>query len=97
MTVEQIELRRILTQMLADNDINRETIVGFVKDIIDDKVEKAIKQAVHETNIDGMVNSRVKEITTQTIREEIARKVRTTLGSVSISLQCHEFTQDSDK
>lgn len=29
MTVEQIELRKILTQMLADNGINRETIKGF--------------------------------------------------------------------
>ena len=29
MTVEQIELRKILTQMLADNGINRETIKDF--------------------------------------------------------------------
>ncbi len=35
MTVEQIELRKILTQMLADNGINRETIVDFVKGIVD--------------------------------------------------------------
>ena len=27
MTIEQIELRKMLTQMLADNGINRETIV----------------------------------------------------------------------
>lgn len=89
MTVEQIELRKILSQMLADNGINRETIVDFVKDIIDEKVEKAINKAVHETNIDGMVNIRVKDITTRAIQEEVTRKVRATLGSVSISLECH--------
>lgn len=90
MTVEQIELRKILTQMLADNGINRETIVDFVKDVIDEKVEKAIYKAVHETNIEGIINSRVKDITTRAIQEEVARKVRTTLNSVSISLECHE-------
>nr|WP_314462727.1 hypothetical protein [uncultured Clostridium sp.] len=90
MTVEQIELRKILSQMLADNGINRETIVDFVKGIIDEKVENAINKAVHETNIDGMVNSRVKELTTRAIQEEVARKVRTTLSSVSISIECHE-------
>lgn len=90
MTIEQIELRKILTQMLADNGINRETIVDFVKGVIDEKVEKAINQAVHETNIDAMVNSRVKELTTIAIRDEVAKKVRTTLGSISISMECHE-------
>ena len=90
MTVEQIELRKILSQMLADNGINRDTIVDFVKRVIDEKVEKAINQAVHETNIDGMVNSRIKEITTREIKDEVSRKVRQTLNSVSISLECHE-------
>lgn len=90
MTVEQIELRKILSQMLADNGINGDTIVDFVKGVIHEKVEKAINQAVHETNIDGMINSRVKDITTRAIQEEVARKVRSTLSSVSISLECHE-------
>lgn len=96
MTIEQIELRKILTQMLADNGINRETIVDFVKGVIDEKVEKAINQAVHETNIDGMVNSRVKELTTSAVRDEVARKVRTTLGSISISMECHETTKNEN-
>ena len=90
MTVEQIELRKILSQMLADNGINRDTIVDVVKCVIDEKVEKAIHQAVHETNIDGMVNSRIKDITTREIRDEVSRKVERTLNSVSISLECHE-------
>lgn len=94
MTVEQIELRKILTQMLADNGINRETIKDFVKEIVDEKVEKAIKQAVSETNIDGMVSSRIREITTSVVREEVANKVRRTLGSTSITIECHEVIKD---
>ena len=48
MTIEQIELQKMLTQMLADNGINRETIVDFVKSIVEEKVEKAIYRTVHE-------------------------------------------------
>lgn len=37
MTVEQVELRKILTQMLADNGINRETIKDFVGEIVSER------------------------------------------------------------
>ena len=49
MTVEQIELRKILTQMLADNGINRETIKGFVEEIVSEKVDRAIDRIIHES------------------------------------------------
>ena len=49
MTIEHLELRKILTQMLADNGITRETIRKVVTDIIDEKVEKAVKEAIHNT------------------------------------------------
>lgn len=90
MTIEQIELRKILTQMLADNGINRETIMNFVKEIVNEKVEKAISRTVHEVDINGMVRSTVRETTKRALQEEVSRKVRSTLSSVSISLECHE-------
>lgn len=90
MTIEQIELRKMLTQMLADNGINRETIVDFVKEIVNEKVEKAIYRTVHEVDIDGMVRGTVRETTKRALQEEVSRKVRATLSSVSISMECHE-------
>lgn len=48
MTVEEIELRKILNQMLADNGINRETLKTMVNDIMEEKINKAIKQALAE-------------------------------------------------
>ena len=50
MTVEQIELRKILTQMLADAGINRETIKDFVKEIIGEKIDKSIDTIVAQTS-----------------------------------------------
>ena len=96
MTIEQIELRKMLAQMLADNGINRETIVGFVKEIVEEKVEKAIYRTVHEVDIDGMVRGTVRETTKRALQEEVSKKVRATLSSVSISLECHEVPRQRE-
>ncbi len=96
MTIEQIELRKMLAQMLADNGINRETIVGFVKEIVEEKVEKAIYRTVHEVDIDGMVRGTVRETTKRALQEEVSKKVRATLSSVSISLECHEAPKQDE-
>ena len=96
MTIEQIELRKMLAQMLADNGINRETIVGFVKEIVEEKVEKAIYRTVHEVDIDGMVRGTVLETTKRALQEEVSKKVRATLSSVSISLECHEAPKQDE-
>ncbi len=90
MTVEQIELRKILTQMLADNGINRETIVDFVKGIVDEKVDRAVERMMHEKDMDSLINSHVKTSIRRALREEVSDKVRRTLGSASISIECHE-------
>ena len=96
MTIEQIELRKMLTQMLADNGINRETIVDFVKSIVEEKVEKAIYRTAHEVDIDGMVRGTVRETTKRALQEEVSKKVRATLSSVSISLECHEVPRQRE-
>ena len=44
MTIEQIELRKLLSQMLADNGVNRETIVPIVNDVINEKMANASKR-----------------------------------------------------
>ncbi|MGN6713744.1 hypothetical protein [Anaerocolumna jejuensis] len=59
--------------------------------------KKAINQDVHEINIDGTVNSRIKELTTGAKCDEAARKVRTILESILISLACHEPIKHENK
>lgn len=89
MTVEQIELRKILTQMLADNGINRETIKGFVEEIVSEKVERAIDRIIHETNMDSLIARMVQDTIRTTISDEVRWNVRRVLGSVSISIETH--------
>lgn len=89
MTVEQIELRKILTQMLADNGINRETIKGFVEEIVSEKVDRAIDRIIHETNMDSLIARMVQDTIRTTISDEVRWNVRQVLGSVSISIETH--------
>lgn len=89
MTVEQIELRKILTQMLADNGINRETIKGFVEEIVSEKVDRAIDWIIHETNMDSLIARMVQDTIRTTISDEVRWNVRRVLGSVSISIETH--------
>lgn len=89
MTVEQIELRKILTQMLADNGINRETIKGFVEEIVSEKVDRAIDRIIHETNMGSLIARQVQDTIRTTISDEVRWNVRRVLGSVSISIETH--------
>ena len=89
MTVEQIELRKILTQMLADNGINRETIKGFVEEIVSEKVDRAIDRIIYETNMDSLIARQVQDTIRTTISDEVRWNVRRVLGSVSISIETH--------
>lgn len=89
MTVEQIELRKILTQMLADNGINCETIKGFVEEIVSEKVDRAIDRIIHETNMDSLIARQVQDTIRTTISDEVRWNVRRVLGSVSISIETH--------
>lgn len=89
MTVEQIELRKILTQMLADNGINRETIKGFVEEIVSEKVDRAIDRIIHETNMDSLIARMVQDTIRTSISDEVRWNVRRVLGSVSISIETH--------
>ena len=86
MTVEQIELRKILSQMLADNGINRETIVPMVKDVITEKMDKAAKRVAEETNLDTMVRDIIRQEIAQAVRNEVRAKVKDCFSSISVSI-----------
>lgn len=90
MTVEQIELRKILSQMLADNGINRETLKGMVNEILDEKVEKAVSQVLKEGNIKGIVEGKIDNFSRRVIQREVELKVRRVLDCTSLSINCQE-------
>ena len=90
MTVEQIELRKILSQMLADNGINRESLKDMVNEILEEKVEKAVSQVLKEGNSKGIVDGKIDNISRRVIQREVESKVRRVLDCTSLSINCRE-------
>lgn len=86
MTVEQIELRKILSQMLADNGVNRETIMPMVKDVITEKTDKAAKRIAEETNLDKLVYNIIREEIADAVRKEVRNKVNRCFTSIGVSV-----------
>ena len=82
MTIEQIELRKILTQMLADNGINRETLKDMVKEILEEKVEKAVHDVAHQTNIDNLADVEMRKAISDKARDIVWRAFR----SISLNI-----------
>jgi len=82
--IEKIMTRDAIAQLLADNGINRETIVDMVRESIDEKVEKAISRVLHDKNVDfdRLVSKSIK----QEMQDDICAAVRRALGRVSISI-----------
>lgn len=95
MTIEQIELRKILTQMLADNGINRETIMPFVKDIISEKVDVAAKRIADETNLYDMVQNIIGKEIKSAVTCEVRSMVRSAFANIDVSVNmCSDVQQN---
>ena len=102
MTVEQIEIRKILNQMLADNGINRETIKDIIKDCIDERVDKALKHLENKSdgdfaNIDdriqGAIDKFVKQEIERQAREVIRHKVGYFFNQITVNVELNHPTE----
>lgn len=85
MTVEQIEIRKILNQMLADNGINRETIKDIIKECFDERVDKALKQLENKSdgyfaNMDGRIQGATDKFVKQVIEKQARGAIRQKVG-----------------
>lgn len=90
MTVEQIEIRRILTQMLADAGINRETIKDLVREVIEEKIERAMPVVSSQMNLDETIRRKwdryVESELDQAARSAIRAKVNDSFSRISVTV-----------
>lgn len=61
MTTEEIEVRKVIKELLSDVGINRETLKQMVKDILEEKINKAIKDALQETKGGATIEEKMKD------------------------------------
>ena len=61
MTTEEIEVRKVIKELLSDVGINRETLKQMVKDILEEKIKKAIKDALLETKGGATIEEKLED------------------------------------
>lgn len=91
--IERIMLRDAISQMLADNGINRETLVEMVKENIGEKVEKATAKVLHDCQVN--YDSIVREEVNRTIRMEVRECVRETVREALRNTMVSVITKDA--
>ena len=75
MTVEQIAIRQEIRQMLNEAGINKNTMKDMVKEVIGEELTKAVKQAMHEMDVDSKINQAAKVDIEEKIRQEIKKSI----------------------
>lgn len=90
MRVEEIAIRQEARQMLNEAGINQNTLKNMVKEILDEKLEKAIYQALHELDVNQAVSNKIEQCmnnkANQIVREEIRRKINGIFDHMTVSV-----------
>lgn len=90
MRVEDIVIRQEVRQMLNEAGINKSTLKDMVKEVLQEEVSKACKQAVNESNADSVIARKINDnfgkIVREATRDEIRERVRGIFDRMTISI-----------
>ena len=90
MTVEQIAIRQEVRQMLNEAGINKNTMKKMVREIINEELNKAVRQVLHEMDLDSqiynMANGNLKETVRKELRDSIDQRVNSVFSRMRISV-----------
>lgn len=74
MRVEQIALRQEIRQMLNEAGINKNTLYGMAKEVMQEEIAKQVKNAINQSNIDNIVYRKINSYELRDMMQEAIRK-----------------------
>lgn len=90
MNIEQIAIRQEIRQMLNEAGINKNTLKDMVKEVLQEEVSKACKQAVNESDVDRAIARKINDsfgkIVREATKDEIRERVHGIFGRMTISV-----------
>ena len=90
MTVEQIAIRQEIRQMLNEAGINKNSMKELVRDVISEEMTKAVKQVMHEMDIDTIIHNKttgsLQDAVRRELRESIDQRVRGVFNRMNITV-----------
>lgn len=90
MTVEQIVMRQEIRQILNEAGINKNTMKELVRDVISEEMVKAIKQVMHEMDLDEQIRTRtnnsLQDVVRREVRDSVDRRVKSVFDRMTITI-----------
>lgn len=90
MRVEEIAIRQEVRQMLNEAGINRNTLKDMALDALNEKLDKAVYQAMREKDIEGSICNRIENCigkkADNMVRDEIRRRVACIFDRMTVSV-----------
>lgn len=86
MTELQIELRKTISQMLADEGINQTTLREMVEKVIEEKVDKAIYTYLHQSNTEKLIYKKFEDEISSCMRMEIRNKIHDCFSNINVQI-----------
>ncbi len=90
MTVEQIAVRQEVRQLLNEAGINKNTMKDIVREVINEELTKAVRQVMHEMNLEDRIyksaNGNLQEAIRKELRASIDNKVNGVFNRMSINV-----------
>lgn len=95
MRVEEIALRQELRQMLNEAGINKNSLQEMAKEVMQEEIAKQVKNAINQSNINGIVYHKInsyelKDMMREAIRKEISEAVEITIDVKAVIPQKDE-------
>jgi len=91
--LERIAIRDAVSQMLADCGVNSQTLVAMLKNVIEEKAEKAVKSAFQKEELERLVS----RIASRELEKEISVAVRRVINCTVISITHNRANLGGDK
>jgi hypothetical protein len=82
MTVEQIAIRQEVRQMLSEAGINKNTMKEMAKQVLEEEMNKAIKQAIQEMDFESKINYDFQKKIDSALRTEMRDQIKDRICSV---------------
>ena len=75
MTIEQIVMRQEIRQILNEAGINKNTMKDLVNEVIYEELTKAVKQVMHEMDIDTIIHNKTNGSLQEAVRKELRASI----------------------
>lgn len=97
-SIERVMMRDAIAQILADAGINRETLPGIVREIITERVDKAISRVMHEgVDLQSITERTVAKRMDSCVSDAVRRALSKPYVSISIEHMPEPLAKEEGK